>query len=324
MHRRFFSQVAGVKNLIKMCEEVNAKIATDISSSVDNFLFDCDGVLWNANEVIPGSLETVKGLKALGKRIFYVTNNSTKTRAEYAQKCVKLGFPATEDDIVCTSYISALYLHNMNFKGKIYVVGNPSIGAELDRFGLRHTGIGPDPPDEDQPAFQPVSGLDLDPEIKCVLVGFDKYISYPKIMKAASYARQEGNIFLATNEDSHLPMDVPYVVPGTGSIVASVKVAARKEPLVMGKPQTNMFKCLQEAHNLDPSRCMMVGDRCNTDISMATNCGMRSLLVLTGVSTLADVGAYKASGDPTQATYVPTYYAPRLGQLGKLLGLSIP
>ena len=62
---------------------------------------------------------------------------------------------------------------------------------------------------------------------------------------------------------------------------------------------------------------------CHTDISMATNCGMRSLLVLTGVSTLADVGAYKASGDPTQATYVPTYYASRLGQLGKLLGLSI-
>ena len=47
-----------------------------------------------------------------------------------------------------------------------------------------------------------------------MLVGFDKYISYPKIMKAASYARQKGNIFLATNEDSHLPMDVPYVIPG--------------------------------------------------------------------------------------------------------------
>ncbi|XP_048769824.2 glycerol-3-phosphate phosphatase-like isoform X2 [Ostrea edulis] len=280
-------------------------------------------VLWNANDVIPGSLETIKGLKALGKKIFYVTNNSTKSRAEYAQKCIKLGFPATEDEIVCTSYISALYLHNMNFKGKIYVMGNPSMGAELDRFGLKHTGIGPDPPDEDQGALQAVPGLNLDPEINCVLVGFDKYISYPKIMKAASYARQEGALFLATNEDTHLPMDVPYVVPGTGSIVASVKVPARKEPIVMGKPEINMFKCLQEAHNLDPSRCMMVGDRCNTDISMATNCGMKSLLVLSGVSTLSDVEEYKASGDLVQSTYVPTYYTSKLGQLGKLLGFSI-
>lgn len=320
--RQLFTRAAG--GLIRMCEEISPNIAKEISNNVDNFLFDCDGVLWNANEVIPGSLETVKGLKALGKRVFYITNNSTKTRAEYAEKCVKLGFPASEEEIVCTSYISALYLHNMNFQGKIYVVGNPSMGEELDRFGLKHTGIGPDPPDDNQAGLQVVSGLTLDPEIRCVLVGFDKYISYPKMMKAASYARQKDCIFLATNEDTHLPMDVPFVIPGTGTIVASVKVPARREPLVMGKPETNMFRCLQKAHNLDPARCMMVGDRCNTDISMATNCGMQSLLVLTGVSTLSDVETYKASGDPTQATYVPTYYANKLGQLGKLLGFSIP
>lgn len=181
----------------------------------------------------------------------------------------------------------------------------------------------PDPPDDNQAGLQVVSGFTLDPEIKCVLVGFDKYISYPKMMKAASYARQKDCIFLATNEDTHLPMDGPFVIPGTGTIVASVKVPARREPLVMGKPETNMFKCLQKAHNLDPARCMMVGDRCNTDISMATNCGMKSLLVLTGVSTLSDVETYRASGDPTQATYVPTYYANKLGQLGKLLGFNI-
>lgn len=63
---------------------------------------------------------------------------------------------------------------------------------------------------------------------------------------------------------------------------------------------------------------------CHTDISMATVSGMQSLLVLTGVSTLSDVETYKASGDPTQATYVPTYYANKLGQLGKLLGFNIP
>lgn len=63
--------------------------------------------------------------------------------------------------------------------------------------------------------------------------------------------------------------------------------------------------------------------RCNTDISMATNCGMKSLLVLSGVSTLSDVEEYKASGDLVQSTYVPTYYTSKLGQLGKLLGFSI-
>ncbi|XP_061176626.1 glycerol-3-phosphate phosphatase-like [Saccostrea echinata] len=307
-----------------MCEEVNSEIAKDILNSVDNFLFDCDGVLWNASESIPGSLETIKGLKSLGKKIFYVTNNSTKTRSEYAQKCVNLGFPAIEEEIVCTSYISALYLHNMNFKGKIYVVGNSSIGAELDRFGLNHTGIGPDPPEANQEFFQIVSSLNLDPEINCVLVGYDKFISYPKIMKAASYARREGTLFLATNEDSHQHLNVPYVIPGTGAIVAAVKIPARKEPLLMGKPKINMFKCLQQAYNLDPSRCIMVGDTCLTDISMATNCGMKSLLVLTGVSSLSDVEEYKTSEDPVKHTYVPTYYTSKLGQLGKLLGFSIP
>ncbi|KAK3094704.1 hypothetical protein FSP39_005231 [Pinctada imbricata] len=271
------------------------------------------GVLWNGPDPIKGSCETVKALKEMGKRIFYVTNNSSKTRKEYTVKCNKLGFDATEDEIVCTSYIAALYLHNIGFKGKIYVVGNEGMGEELDNYGFNHCGIGPDPV-KGPTDLHSFSTTELDPDVNCVLVGFDPHLSYNKMVKGASYARREGALFIATNEDSFLPLDGDVVIPGTGSIVSAVKVPARKEPIVMGKPEVNMFKALQQAYNLDPQRSMMVGDRCNTDIMMAHNCGMKSLLVMSGCTTQEELEKYKSDRD-SYGTYIPTYVANRLGEL---------
>ncbi|XP_064601928.1 glycerol-3-phosphate phosphatase-like [Liolophura sinensis] len=86
----------------------------------------------------------------------------------------------------------------------------------------------------------------------------------------------------------------------------TVKMAARREPIVLGKPNKHMFKILEETFKLDPERTVMVGDRIDTDIQMAHNCGLKSLLVLTGVSDLEDVKAAAQSPDPSRKACVPT------------------
>ena len=48
-----------------------------------------------------------------------------------------------------------------------------------------------------------------------MLVTFDKHFSYPKLVKAASYAKKPDNLFLATNEDPNLPLESKeIVIPG--------------------------------------------------------------------------------------------------------------
>jgi HAD superfamily hydrolase (TIGR01450 family) len=122
---------------------LNKQQATNLLSKVDNFLFDCDGVLWHWPNIIPGSIECINKLKSLGKKCYFITNNSTKTRQTYFEMIQKVGVNnASIDDIVCTAWILARYLKSIDFKHKIYTIGSPAMGTELDNLELRHIGIG--------------------------------------------------------------------------------------------------------------------------------------------------------------------------------------
>ncbi len=115
--------------------------ALTLIEKVDNFLFDCDGVIWNYPHAIPGSVECINKLKSLGKRCFFITNNSTKTRKTVLETIHKFGIQnVSEDEIVCTAWVLAGYLKAINFTDKVYVIGNPAMGHELDKLNIKHIG----------------------------------------------------------------------------------------------------------------------------------------------------------------------------------------
>ncbi len=207
-------------------------------SQVDNFLFDCDGVIWDFPHALPGSVECVNTLKSLGKKCFFVTNNSTKTRKKVLETCKTVGIKnVVEDDIVVTSWVLGKYLKSINFKDKVYVIGNPAMGEELDAFGIRHIGIGPNSDEFPNPStFNYRRDLKLDPEVKCVAVGFDHYFNFPKIVCATTYVEKDPQncLFICTNDDAALPVNEnsKAVMPGTGTMVNSVKTSITcKEPV---------------------------------------------------------------------------------------------
>lgn len=287
----------------------------DLLHNVDNFLFDCDGVLWNSDVLIPGSLDTIRKLKKLGKNVYFITNNSTKTRKEYCKKFTDLKFDVKEEEIIGTAYIAALYLHNHNFKGKVYAVGSSGLSQELNNFNIAHTGIGPDPV---VGHIKEWCNIKLDPEVTCVLVAFDEHISYQKIIKAATYIKKRNCLFLATNEDTVMPMPGDIVIPGTGTIVNAVKTPAEKEPIYVGKPHSTIIDLLKSTKNLVPGRSIMIGDRLNTDIAFAKNHQLKSLLVLSGISTKEDIHKEERNSDNPNAI-VPDFYLPSLKEFAELL-----
>jgi phosphoglycolate phosphatase len=247
-------------------------------SSIDTFVFDCDGVLWNGDFVIDGAPQTINKLKELGKNVIFLSNNSTKTRAEYKIKLNKLGFEATEKEIVCSAFVAANYLKENNFQGKLYVVGSKGIGGELDQVNIKHIGVGPD--DEPFDNFSP-----LDPEVTGIIVGFDRNFSYTKMFKACSYIAL-GCKFYATNDDANVPSPVSgYILPGTGTMVKAIQTGSGVDPLVFGKPHHHTFTVLQHIHNINPKRSIMIGDRLETDIYFGKEFGLQTAAVLTGIIT---------------------------------------
>jgi len=292
----------------------------DWVNSFDTVMTDCDGVLWVGADPIPGSPDVIQRLRQLGKRVFYVTNNSTKHRREYKTKVDKLGFGGDLEEIIGTAYLAAAYLEEEGFdKSKlVYVVGSTGITQELDDVGIKYLPIGPDPVSEkltlESIKLAPVA---LDARVAAVVVGFDINISFTKILKGASYANLPGALFVATNTDEQFPMKgTQCVVPGTGAMVAAVTTAAGRQPVVLGKPSKFMFEIVQRRHpSIQPARTLMIGDRANTDILLGKNCGLQTLLVGSGVHSLEETRTWEASEKEEERKLVADFYLDKLGDL---------
>ncbi|KFB37578.1 AGAP011350-PA-like protein [Anopheles sinensis] len=296
------------KNLATL-SEVEIKQWID---SFDTVLTDCDGVIWVDNNPLPGAPEVVNKFIENGKKLFFVTNNSTKTRPEFVEKAVRLGFNVTIDNIISTAYLAAQYLKNVGFSKTVYTIGSTGITKELDAVGIRHIGVGPDTLRET--LADTVADFVPDPDVGAVIVGFDEHFSFVKMMKAASYLNLPGVIFLATNTDERFPMP-DRVIPGTGAIVNAVVTSAERKPIVMGKPNPHICEIIRKQYNVDPARTLMIGDRCNTDILLGKNCDFQTLLVETGIHKAADIEQYAASDDPETKKLVPDVYLAKLGDL---------
>ena len=307
----------------KLSRRLDDVIGKRLIEEIDNFLFDCDGVIWNWPVPIPGSVECINKLKSLGKKCFFITNNSTKTRQSVIDMLQKIGIEnVTRDDVVCTAWILAEYLKSIDFEGKVYVVGSPAIGTELTYANIKHFGIGSNSHEFADPGnFDYKNNIQLDPEVKCVVVGFDHYLNFPKMVLATSYAHKNpGCLFIATNDDAQFPTgdESKCVIPGTGSFVHAIWTSVGRKPVILGKPHRTMWDVLAKIHNLDSSRSCMIGDRLDTDIALAPNCSLKcSLAVLTGITSEEEINSF--SNDHEKSKLVPDFFTQCLGDLAKFI-----
>jgi len=256
--------------------------------SVQTFIFDCDGVIWKGDSLIPGIPETLDMLRAKGKRLIFVTNNSTKSRAGYLGKFHGLGLTSVSaEEIFSSSFAAAAYFEMTNFKAtgkKVYVVGEVGIQEELDLVGIPYIG---GPEDEDKKIeLKPGFFLDHDKDVGAVVVGFDRNFNYYKIQYATLCLRENpGCQFIATNTDAVTHLTDAQEWAGNGSMVGCIKGSSQMEPIVVGKPAAFMLDYIANKFDLRRDQICMVGDRLDTDILFGKDGGLRTLLVLSGVTT---------------------------------------
>ncbi|CAL4204048.1 unnamed protein product [Meganyctiphanes norvegica] len=291
-------------------------------NDIDTVLLDCDGVLWagaRGMDVINRSNEAVQKLKSLGKNVFFVTNNSTRSQENYMEKCRILNFDIEKKNILCAPFILAHYLKKIGFKKKIYVVGAAGLAEEINKVGVDCIGLGPDSLPEEMYKSVADGSIGLDPEVGGVVVGFDRDFNYAKIVKATCYLTNPECIFLATNTDKVYPvLGTPYHLPAAGVVLNTLECSSGRKAQVMGKPALNMFNYLVDEYQIDPKRTLMVGDTIYTDILFGNMCNMQTLLVLSGVSNLKDIEE-SLRIDPKNVNQIPNYYLNSFGDILNLL-----
>lgn len=243
--------------------------------SKDNFpplktiLLDMDGVIWRGYEPVIDIKALFDKIDQLECQPFCVTNNATSTVEDYLEKMRNFDVDLSSDQVLTSAEATAKFLEDHIQKGSsIYVIGETGLKETIARYGFDIS----DQPDIDQPM--------------AVVVGLDFNITYKKIYLAANLIR-EGALFVGTNPDKTFPMP-GGVAPGAGSIISSVESASGTVPEIMGKPEKYLYQLALKRSGSLPEETLMLGDRLETDIHGAQRSGIRTGLVLTGISSVED------------------------------------
>lgn len=264
--------------------------------NISGLIIDMDGVLWKGTQVLPGFIEFFKKLRKLGMPFILATNNATLTQQQYVDKFKKLGVSVSTKEILTSSMATALYLFEQTQakSTRIYVIGECGTKEPLLKYGFTLV--------DDYHAITNKHTKKLSADI--VVCGLDRKITWDKLEAATLYIRA-GAKFIATNADTTLPTERGTVL-GNGSILAALQTATSVRPTVIGKPQPIMYQQAIKLLKTTTKNTVAIGDRLETDILGAVNANIRSIMVLTGISTASDLNL---------VNFKPTWVMPNLADI---------
>ncbi|MBM7646090.1 4-nitrophenyl phosphatase [Scopulibacillus daqui] len=227
----------------------------------EGFLIDLDGTMYRGTEKIDEAVTFVKTLKERSLPYLFVTNNSTRTKEQVAEKLAGFGVPAEPEHVLTTSMATAQYIKEEKKNAKVYFIGEEGLKQALNEAGFIY--------EEENPDY--------------VVIGMDREITYEKLAKACLAVRK-GAKFISTNPDIALPTERGFL-PGNGSLTAVVSVSTTVDPIFIGKPEPIIIEQALKAIGTPKDRTLMIGDNYHTDIKAGLTAGVDTLLVYTGVTT---------------------------------------
>lgn len=233
-------------------------------------LVDLDGVIWRGEKPIKKNVEALIDIAEKEVEIYYITNNSTKSRVEYVDRLKRFGISTDTEHIVNAAYLAAHYVLGAGGE-KVFIIGEAGMYYEASIAGLVPVTIGS--------------------SAEYVIVGLDRFLTYSKVAYATKLIRM-GARFIATNADNVYPVEEGFD-PGAGSIISMIREVVGRDPdIVIGKPNPWILDFLAERHGVELDRALVVGDRIDTDVMMGAARGVDTLFLLTGVGEINDIERY--------------------------------
>lgn len=241
--------------------------AQSLLDRYDCLLLDLDGTVYRGSEAIKGAISGIDAAHAAGVTVRFVTNNASKAPDAVAAHLRDLGVPAQTNEVATSAQAGARLLAAMVPTGAtVLLVGTDALAAEVNAVGLRTTRTYHD-------------------DVAAVVQGHSPDTTWADLAEACTAIRS-GAQWVACNVDPTLPTERGQL-PGNGSMVAALRTATGAAPAVAGKPEARLFTETADATHAETP--LVIGDRLDTDVAGAAAAGMDALLVLSGVSTPADV-----------------------------------
>lgn len=228
--------------------------------AVEAYLMDMDGVLVRGAQLIPGAADFIARLRAAGKRFLVLTNSSVYTPRDLQARLAHSGLDIPMEALYTSALATAQFLHNQNPGGRAYVVGEAGLTTALHDVGYVLT--------------------ELDPDY--VVLGETLSYSFQRLSRAIQLVAA-GARFIATNPDVVGPAE-QGLIPATGAVAALIAAATGVKPYFVGKPNPLMMRSALRQLGAHSETAVMIGDRMDTDIVAGTEAGLRTILVLTGVT----------------------------------------
>jgi 4-nitrophenyl phosphatase len=250
-------------------------------NEIKHLIMDMDGVLWLGETPIPGLAAFFETLQREGIDFMLATNNATKTAELYTQKLARFGIDVAPESILTSAETTAQYLSEQYERGTaVYIVGARGLHDAFRAHG-----------------FTIITPAEVEQGVTAALVvaGFTPEVTYHD-MAMATLLINKGATFYGTNADPTFPSELGHM-PGAGALLAFIATAAGVTPKTFGKPEPIMYEQALQRLGGTKENTAMVGDRLSTDIAGANAAGMRSILVLTGVSSQADITDSSAKPD---------------------------
>ena len=242
----------------------------ELDASLDGIevvFLDLDGTLYLGNQLVEGALDFLSRLEESGIRRFFLSNNSSRSVAQYVEKLQGMGVPATSDDVLLSTHDLLSWL-SVNGVSQTYLVGTTGMRQMLEDAG--------------------VSTDSTDPQY--VVLGYDTEITYEKLSTASVHLHR-GVPMVASHPDTVCPSP-DGGLPDTGAYMELFEAATGVRPEhVCGKPNAGMILHMVESLELHPEQCAMIGDRLYTDMEMADRAGVHGVLVLSGEATMEELEA---------------------------------
>jgi 4-nitrophenyl phosphatase len=233
----------------------------DRKKGYKGYLIDLDGTMYRGSEHIEAASDFIKRLNEKEIPYLFVTNNSSRTPEQVAEKLHGFGIPTEESQVFTTSQATANFIYERKSDASVYAIGEEGL-----RTALAEKGFGKAKEDAE-----------------FVVMGIDHSISYEKL-SVACLAVRNGATFLSTNGDIAIPTE-RGLLPGNGSFTSVVAVSTQTEPTFIGKPESIIMEQALKVLGTNKEETLMVGDNYDTDILAGINAGLDTLLVHTGVTT---------------------------------------
>ncbi|XP_076644072.1 uncharacterized protein LOC143354142 isoform X2 [Halictus rubicundus] len=287
-------------------------------NSFDVVLSDCDGgclmllfgVLSILDKPIPGAMESLKRLQDLGKRVYVVSNNGTKYFDRYKQNAQAAGLDLKPEQVVLPSTVVGWYLKKINFSGEAFVVASKPFRKVLTDCGIK---MSPDdwPPIFDDDLNKSLESASNISAVNAVIFDFDIRCSLSKLAYVIQCLKNKDVLFLAGSQSEWIVVNHRRRTLAAGALIKLISHYSGRTPIGCGKPGDVMKDYLLEVCQVDPERCLFIGDSITTDMTFASKCGFQKLFVETGLDTIET-----ASRDNLTR---PDYYISNLGLLSKIV-----